>query len=191
MIKEKFLESFSNLFIELHSTNNLLTFLVRGHLYCESTLSQILQNSVKRKDAINIDRLDYQAKINLCNAFGLIPESIVPGLQKLGSIRNKYVHNIDYEVTEEDQLDFVNTLKSTLGEPAQYYLHYKTEFPNGFKRGIVVLWVPLQLELAPDKETASELLVSLAALMARVSGLEINDFIKEMEKRLKNFYSTR
>ena len=182
-----FLQRFSKLFVDLHTNEDILTFLVRGHLYCESTLANILRKALTRCEALDVERLDYQAKLKLCNAFGLIPENLVPGLEQLGSLRNKYVHRLDYNATEQDQLDLINTIKSTCGLPSQYYLHRGIQFPNGFKRCIVALWIPLEVQLAPDEESAEELLLSLAALMADVSGLDIDAFIEQMKKAMSDY----
>ncbi len=117
-MNDKFLKRFSTLFIELHGNKDIFTFLVRGHLYCESTLSNILLKAIKRPNALDIDRLDYQAKVNLCNAFALIPKGFVPGLTKLGTLRNKYVHRLEYKATKKDQSDLINAIKPTGGLPS-------------------------------------------------------------------------
>lgn len=186
-MSSEFLKRFSKLFVDLHTNEDILTFLVKGHLYCESTLANILWKALKRPETLDVERLDYQAKLNLCNAFGLIPENLIPGLQKLGSLRNKYVHRLGYNATEQDQIDLINTIKSTMGLPAQYYLSRSIKFPNGLRRCIFVLWVPLELQLAPDLESAKDMLINLAALMVDVSGLDIDDFIEQMKKQMSDY----
>jgi len=184
---EDFLKRFSNLFVDLHTNEDILTFIVRGHLYCESALANILRKALKNTAALDVDRLEYQAKVNLCNAFGLVQQYLVPGLLQLGSLRNRYVHRLDYNATEQDQRDLINTIKSTCGPPAKYFLGRGVEFPNGLRRCIVALWIPLELQLAPDVETAKNMLLSLAVLMADVSGLDIEEFIEEMKKRMSDY----
>ena len=102
---DEFLKRFARCFGEIHGKEDVLTFLVRGHLFCESALARILSKAIKRPDALEVDRLDYQAKVNLCNAIGLIPESLVPGLVKLGKFRHRFVHQLDYVATVQDQSD--------------------------------------------------------------------------------------
>jgi hypothetical protein len=188
---DAFLKRFARCFGELHGKEDVFTFLTRGHLFCESALARILTKAVKRPDALDVDRLDYQAKVNLCNALGLIPESLVPGLVKLGKFRNRFVHQLDYIATVQDQSDFINTLRSTCGEPAEYYLSRRIDFPNGIRRCILILFLLLELQLAETGKQRVQMLFSVALLMGKVSGLEPDDFIEQMKKELSSLTPRR
>lgn len=116
----EFSERMEKYFFELYTTTDLLMVIVRGHLYCEFALSEILRGKFSNPKEINIDRLDYRAKVNLCSALGCFDSiNLKQGLIMLGEMRNKYVHNLYYKVTDQDQLNFVNTLKSSLGKPSK------------------------------------------------------------------------
>ncbi|MGD0590822.1 MAG: hypothetical protein ABSA44_08495 [Bacteroidota bacterium] len=183
-MKKKVDEHFIQLFSALYSTEDILAFLIRGHLYCEASLTELLSQHLKNKTEINIDRLDYSVKINLCSALGLIPVMLKPGLQHLGVIRNKYVHNLNYSATEQDQLDFLNTIRSTMGEPAEDLFSRNTKFPNGFRRCVMALWIPLQMALAGNESEFRDIRKQIVAAATSISVLYKEDSKDQGLKRI-------
>ena len=159
--ERNFGDLFRDCFQELYGTADVLAFVIRGHLYCESALTQLLEANFKNPNAIDVDRLQYRTKVELCVALGLIDPSLTPGLHKLGLLRNKFGHNLTYVATEVDQRDFVNTVKSSLGAPAKFYLSRGRKFPNGLRRCILALWIPLQIHLAFLTGHSEELLPAI------------------------------
>jgi hypothetical protein len=190
-ITKDYLDRVMSCFKNLHETDDILTFMIRGHLHCESVLTALLSKAIQRPEALDVDRLNYQAKLNLCNAFGLIPESLEPGLAKLGKFRNQLVHRFDCSISEQDQTDFINTLRSTGGLHTEYYLSERTDFLNGLRRCIEVLLIELALQLADTVEQREDMLVSLSVLAVKVNGSELNDFIARMKKNLIKFFSRK
>ncbi len=73
---------------------------------------------------------------------------------------------------------------------SQYYLSKRIEFPNGFRRAILSLWLPLEIQLAKNKKEARSMLVSVVALMGRMSGLESDEVTEEVKKELSSFYKS-
>lgn len=185
-----FLQRFAECFAELNSTENVMLVVVRGHLYCESALAELLAKNLKHPDELSIDRLEFQAKVNLCSAMGLFNLSLKPGLTQLGKLRNKYVHQLDYEATESDLADLVNALKSTIGMPAQYYLRRSVEYPKGFRRCVIALWLPLEMYCAPKGE-AKGMVEQIVKLMAAVAGQSEEDMKKECRKEAEKFFAQR
>lgn len=164
--------------------------IVRGHLYCESALAELLRKNLKRPEELSIDRLEFQAKVNLCSAMGLVDLTLKPGLTQLGKLRNKYVHQLDYEATESDLTDLVNALKSTIGMPAQYYLRRGVEYPDGFGRCLIALWLPLEMYCA-SKEEAQGMVEQIVKLMAAVAGQPEEDMRKECRAEAERFFAQR
>lgn len=184
-----FIKRFLKCFKDLHATEDTLSFMIRGHLHCEAILTEILSNAVIRPSALNIDRLNYQAKLNLCNAFALIPESLVPSLSKLGNLRNRLAHNIDYSITEKDQSDLMNVILSNAGEHIRYYLSKRTEFPNGLKRSILGLIMDLSVNAVTAKEDKEEMLINLVLVLQKMSGMSMESFVAYSQKELDEFDS--
>ena len=137
-----------------------------------------------------VDRLEFQAKVNLCSALGLLDLSMKPGLTQLGKLRNKYVHQLDYEATERDPADLVNSLKSSIGMPAQYYLRRRTECPNGFRRCVIARWLPLEMYCTPEDE-AKEMVEQIVQLMAAVSRQPDEKLKKECRAEAEKFFAQR
>jgi len=182
-------KEYAHLFLDLFKTDDILSFVVRGHLYCEASLNQLLQNSLKSPDEIDIDRLDYGTKVDFCAAMGLFSFDVTSGLKQLGKLRNKIVHDLEYKISEQDQLDFINTLKSTIDGPAKHYLSIpdKMEFPNGLRRCIICLWLHLQLRDNNLKETEDNLLqISYVAL--KISGMDEKEFLELCKEREKKYF---
>ncbi len=186
-------KQFVHLFSSLYSTEDILAFIVRGHLYCEAALSGLLNSSLKNPEELDTDRLDYSTKVDLCSALGLFAEDLKPGLKQLGKLRNKIVHNLEYKITEQDQMDFINTLRSTLGEPAEYYFSFScaTEFPNGLCRCVQCLWISLQIKNGSDPEEVKEKLSQIVYVSMKMSGLDNEKFFDMCNQRVEDFYSKK
>jgi hypothetical protein len=183
----KFIEQVEKCFNELHATEDAFVLLVRGHLYCESSLAELLRLNFKHPTEVKIDRLDYQAKVNLCSAMGVFdPLTLGPGLSKLGVIRNKYVHQLDYVASEQDQTDFINTLKATLGNPAQFYFRREVDYPNGLCRCVLALWLPLEILCAPVEERA-EVAEAVGKLGAKLIGVSVEEFEAEVSRETSGY----
>ena len=185
-----FLQRFGECFAELISTKNVMLVVVRGHLYCEAALAEALRKHLKCPEEIQIDRLGFQAKVNLISALGAIGLELKPGLTQLGKLRNKYVHQLDYEATESDQTDLINSLKSTIGMPAQFYLRRATEFPNGLRRCVIALWLPLEMCCAPP-EDAKGMVEQTAKFAAVVSGQSDDEFRRQCRTNAQKFFEQR
>lgn len=185
----QYAKRFMRLFYALHSTEDILAFIIRGHLYCEASLVELLRQSFKNPDAVNIDRLTFSLKVNLCSALGSLTPDLRSGLLQLNSLRNKIAHNLEYEVQESDQVDLINTLRSSLGEPGEYYFSRGVDFPNGLRRCIISLWIPLQLLQAENSQEVKETLVQIIYASCEISGMNENQFFEMCKKRLEEYYS--
>ncbi len=162
-------------FAELRFAPNVFSLIVRGHLYCESALASLIRNALKKPDELNVDRLGFQMKVNLAAALGLIPTEYKQSLAALSALRNRYVHQLDYEVTESDQSDFMNTFKSAFGPAAKYMLRRGTEFPGGLRRTILALWISIELAGLANREAAISMMAELTMVAVAVhnGGLDV------------------
>ena len=185
-----FLQRFVDCFEELNCTENVMLVVVRGHLYCESALAEVLRKHLQRPEEIQIDRLEFQAKVNLCSALGALALELKPGLTQLGKLRNKYVHQLDYKATENDQTDLVNSLKSTIGMPAQFYLRRVRNFPSALRRCVIALWLPLEMHCVPREETRA-MLEQMARFGAAVSGQSDEEWRRFCHARAAKFFEQR
>jgi len=79
---------------------------VRAHIHIEYELEQFLNAALPYPEEIG--RLEYAMRVRLALAMGLRVGLKAP-LNSLGSIRNKFSHRLDAQITAKDMLDFHNT----------------------------------------------------------------------------------
>ncbi|WP_342615054.1 hypothetical protein [Peribacillus frigoritolerans] len=94
-------------FLEITDHEELLIIALRGHLYIEREVSNILKKVFKDN---TYKSLTYAHKVELCNSVGLINKERIPPLRKINTHRNGYAHNLDYRITEKDFGDLLSTL---------------------------------------------------------------------------------
>jgi hypothetical protein len=97
-----------------------LEVLLRGHLWAESELIGILEDTLPYPERIDFSRLSFPLKVALVAANGYLNPDDVPAFLKLNSLRNKIAHNLHTELGEEsvnELLDtFGNVLKHSYGD---------------------------------------------------------------------------
>ncbi len=77
-----------------------LGLVVRSHLYIESLLNELLSELIPFSEHLDQMHLKYSDKVKLACAMGLDAE-LKPMLLSLGSLRNKFSHNINTKIDAE------------------------------------------------------------------------------------------
>lgn len=173
--------------MEIH-TSGILTFIIRGHLYIESSIVRLINKMPKSPNYLNVSRCDYKLKVSLGCALGVIPVELEPSLRQLGKIKNKFAHDLNYTLTIEDQNDIINCLKSKLGEPARYFFNTNDkEFPNGMRRAIQAIWIYLEIYAASKNGNAYSIVNNIISVGSNLTGGYEQDFRKQMEERLESW----
>ncbi|MBS1301425.1 hypothetical protein [Loktanella sp. SALINAS62] len=88
--------------------------LIKGHLYFEKVLSEILRGQLAYPEEIKLARIAFQQKLQLISAMGLLPRSYIASIRFLSGIRNKLAHDLDFEVSDEDKFNFLGLLPTAL-----------------------------------------------------------------------------
>jgi hypothetical protein len=89
---------------------DMLGKVIRGHLYLEHVLIQTLQDAFAAPGEIELRRLNFPSKLDLCVALGLLqPEWRRPVL-KVNEMRNRMAHRLDTEFTDKDRQDLFDAL---------------------------------------------------------------------------------
>jgi hypothetical protein len=78
-----------------------LGVVLRAHNYVEAQLMRLLETLVPYPEHLKELHLDYAGKVHLSIAMGLRPERAGP-LKALGSIRNRFAHRLDAELSNSD-----------------------------------------------------------------------------------------
>ena len=92
-------------FEDLHATEDLLAFITRSQLHCETLLVTLLKKRVKRPSALKFDSLDCSSTLDLCYALGYISTPLKNGLKQLNDFRRQIAQNIEYVIYH--QLNFL------------------------------------------------------------------------------------
>jgi hypothetical protein len=92
---------------------NLLAMILKGHLWVESCLNRALDVSLEVPDRLEIDRLPFAAKWNLCLACGAFEASDSRAVRLLNKIRNRLAHDLHSDVVPSD----VSALEASLDGP--------------------------------------------------------------------------
>ena len=82
--------------------------IVLGHLYFEHVVGQTLLEALIRPEAISLSRMGYSQRIELAFAMGILEEDLVLALRKLNSLRNRLAHDLTFQISDQDVLDFSN-----------------------------------------------------------------------------------
>jgi hypothetical protein len=101
--KEKF-------FLENIEKEDPLQIVVRGHLFLENELINLLEATFSQTDCLDPSDLRFPLKIKLVGALGLLPKESIPIYLKFNSLRNKFAHNLDMEITAKEVENLINSL---------------------------------------------------------------------------------
>jgi hypothetical protein len=94
------------------NANDPLAMVVRAHLYVESILNRRIERLLVKKGRLNVVKLKFEMKLNIAASFGAIPDEDYPALKKLNDFRNGFAHNLEKQLTEEDERDLYNCLSA-------------------------------------------------------------------------------
>ena len=84
---------------------------IRVHLHIEHHVNEILELLVPFPQDLKAVKLDYDGKVNLLPVLGVKPENIKV-LTALGTMRNKFAHNLNYKLDKSNVKNLYETLDS-------------------------------------------------------------------------------
>lgn len=121
-------------------------YVIRGHLYIEHELTQLVSLAVPYPKALQKPRMSFDHKVALAVALGCVDPSERGAFELLDRIRNQFAHKLDRELTDKDGHDLVNALGP---EAREAYDELTSAIPpdappiNKLKRAIGGMWVTL------------------------------------------------
>ena len=80
-----------------------LAVIIRGHLYVESVLTQLIEEFLAEPSAIEVERLSFKTKVELALAVGAPIEELRTPLTELNRLRNKLAHDVGATITVQDE----------------------------------------------------------------------------------------
>jgi len=120
---------------------------IRAHLYVEAQVNRLLDALIPYPEHLGEMRLNWGQRVELVLAMGLKPQ-YGPPLKALGRIRNKFAHNPEAELNDED----VNELYGSLADEdrqivLESFERTKPQVPDPVKGGFRDLEIKSQLTL--------------------------------------------
>lgn len=97
-------------FIQATKRDDTLAIVLKAHLYIEAELEELLRLGTKNYKELDLKY--FKEKLNLCYGIGLIDRDLYTVLKKFNTIRNKYGHRVDFEITETDFKEMYDLMNS-------------------------------------------------------------------------------
>jgi hypothetical protein len=90
-----------------------LALVLRGHLYVEASLIKRVESALVDKKALEVARFNFPKKVSLAMALGKVDPADARGFTALNELRNKFAHNVEKKLTEQDELNLYNVLSTS------------------------------------------------------------------------------
>lgn len=90
------------LFAEHTRGRSIVEVLLRGHLWLENALIDLIETEVENPRPLNMDRMSFANLVNLAESLGLLAKRDAGALKKVNKIRNNLAHKLHGEPTPED-----------------------------------------------------------------------------------------
>jgi len=103
-------EEKENLFLDNLNMNDPLQVVVRGHLFLENELINLLESTFPQSNCLDPADLRFPVKVKLVGALGLLPKESLSVYLKFNSLRNKFAHRLDMKITLEEIEKLINSL---------------------------------------------------------------------------------
>jgi hypothetical protein len=100
----------AKLLTDLQGEDELGT-VIRGHIHVEAQILRLLEVLVPYPEHLKKVKLDYAQKVQLTVAMGLKPEQAA-SLNMLGSIRNRFAHKLERNLTKSDADNLYKSLEA-------------------------------------------------------------------------------
>lgn len=145
-------------FIKDTKRDDTLAIVLKAHLYIESELEELLRLGTKNYKALDLKY--FKEKLNLCYGIGLIDRDLYTVLKKFNTIRNKYGHRVEFEITEtefKEMYDLMNSeQKIEYSEDLKITTMYSQET---FDMRLRVLLTSLYSEVVVSSQTVNSTIV--------------------------------
>lgn len=113
--------------------------LIQAHLYLDHTIGELLADAMPAPNAVELGRMGFHQKLQLVEGFALLPAALIPAVRKANSLRNKIAHDLNFELSQEDQASLIGLMAKEHQEAARDYKRDDTPELLFFANVLVVL----------------------------------------------------
>ncbi len=110
---QKILEKSINEFVKIVGDPNPFIAVIKGQAYLESFVTSIIACAFAEPSALELERMTFWQKVNLCVAAGFIHNDVGHVLKEFGKIRNNFAHQLWPTFKEKELHDFLNVLRQS------------------------------------------------------------------------------
>lgn len=162
---------------ELFAIDSDVQIVLRGHLYCESSLLRYVRYKLPSPEYLDDYRGGFSNLVTFAGALGYLNRSIYISLCKLNDIRNRVAHRLEYKIGDDESLCFANVIKGAVGEDklsdhivktTKWYLGMCSTASTRLRRCVFLVWALMEIDYA-----------------IRCDGLLIGDAITEIDSAMK------
>ncbi len=89
-----------------------LDSILKAHLFIERLVDSLIEEKLDKPESFLKNQVSFNLKVDLAHSLGVLTDRLVSSIKSLNSIRNKYAHNLDYQVS----FDELNSLKLNWAE---------------------------------------------------------------------------
>ncbi|MBX9998154.1 hypothetical protein [Priestia aryabhattai] len=189
------------------SNQNIPQVVLKGHLHIERALENIIRESFENPNLLLTEKSMFSNKLSLVSALGIVPHEYTVALKYFNKIRNKFSHDLEFKLEEEELAQLVNRLDSKTKEfyegllrqdtpEEDEYMRYISLFPYKLMFVVISLFVKLiEYHRSYLTDPIVEELFKLHILKKEILGKDedfqkayIDDRYNELEKTLHIFY---
>jgi hypothetical protein len=137
-------------------SEDYLKVILKGHLYIEQELNLLLNKNLKYPQHLD-KRMDFMTKVSLVFALGAVDELEKNVIVNINKIRNKYAHQINFELTDEYFQEkiynaFSPTTRQTFTNFLSSFKHDAEKLIRRLKVALFTVWYMLvDKTLIPDE----------------------------------------
>lgn len=78
-----------------------LEVFLKGHLWIETILNGFIESAAPNASLLQLDRMHFATKVNLCEAFGLLPAEAASAFRGINMRRNALAHDLTAALDED------------------------------------------------------------------------------------------
>jgi hypothetical protein len=93
---------------------DMLSMVIRGHLYLEHALIQMLVEAMTKPNETLVRRMNFPTKLDLCIALDLLNEEWKVSVNKVNEMRNRVAHRLDTQFSDAEKDELFNSFPASV-----------------------------------------------------------------------------
>lgn len=138
--------------------------LLQAHLYFDHVITRMLEDALPNAGAVDLDRMAFSQKLRFIAAMKLLSSELVSTVTHINDLRNKIAHNLEFEITDQHELDLKNCTPKGLREIMETDKDHK---PGPLRFNELLYVVLLQIEVIRHSHALERLNMRKSTLRLR------------------------